>query len=139
MRPEGLGVIPAGGPAFSQEPSANEVRPWPWQLLQGTRTSSAQRLVLIKLQAAAGQGGGLLTYDGDTGRGVLMLEDVAPGAEYTVWLVRGSQRVQLGSLQTDADGFGTFVLPRPLPVEQPERIEVTGADSASSSVLTGTF
>ena len=78
-------------------------------------------------------------YDAETGRGVLMLQDMAPQTKYEVSLVSGSQRVDLGTLQTDADGFGTFVLPRPLPLEQPDRIEVTTAETPPNSVLSGTF
>jgi hypothetical protein len=69
-----------------------------------------------------------------------MLQDVdAPaGTVYGVWLVRGSEQIELGTLTLDADGFGTFVLLRPLPFEQPERIEVRPS-TPSAPVLSTDF
>jgi hypothetical protein len=134
--PTTSGVVPAAGALFHEEPSA-QVRPWPWDVLGGGTATSTQRL--FELQAASGPARGLLMYDVKTGRGVLMLLDMAPQTKYEVSLVSGSERADLGTLQTDADGFATFVLPRPSPLEQPERIEVTTAESPRNSVLSGTF
>jgi len=56
-----------------------------------------------------------------------------------VWLVSGGRRVELGRFPVEGDGFGSFVLPRPLPLTNPERIEVAPATGNTGSVLAANF
>ncbi|MDQ6669279.1 MAG: anti-sigma factor, partial [Chloroflexota bacterium] len=124
VRPDALGSV--GGPqsqfGSSDRPAAPPSITFPWQA-----PAASARLIELRSQSASERG--LLAFDAQTKRGVLLVEGVASGADYGVWLVQGPQRVQVGILSVEAGGVGSFVLPEPLPLERPERIEVapTGA------------
>jgi hypothetical protein len=99
---------------------------------------------LLDLRSASTSARGWLMYDAETHRGVLLVEGLTPadGTQLDVWLTEGSQRVQLGTLPIDPRGVATFVLPEPLPLEHPDRIEVTPHSPAatdSAPLLTGGF
>jgi hypothetical protein len=113
--------------------------PRSWSLPFGGPSSPSNRLV--ELRSSSGSGRGVLAYDTNTWRGVLLLQELGspPGTPYAVWLISGAQRAELGRFQVEGDGFGTFVLPQPLPLVNPERIEVAPASGESGSVLAATF
>ncbi len=140
VRPQDLSWLTPRQSAFGSESS----RPAVPGLLPGSG-AAAPSVRLLELRAASASGRGVLMYDTDTRRGVLLLEGVAAaaGSEYAVWLVQGSQHVQLGSLSVDARGVGTFVLPDPLPLDRPERIEltpvVTPGDASALPVFSAGF
>lgn len=133
VRPDALGLLGGGQAQFGPGPSDQAPQP-PAISLPGPLPGSAGRLV--ELRASSGAGRGLLAYDPQTRRGVLLLEDLpgsAAGSDYTVWLVQAAQRVQLGSLTPDAHGSATFALPDPLPLDRPERIEVVHSQPSPGS------
>lgn len=139
IRPEALGLVGAPQSQFGSSDQAPRVPSitLPWQA-----PASSSRL--IELRSGSMPGRALLAFDAETRRGVLLLEAVSAStsAEYGVWLVQGTQRIQLGSVSVDAQGVGTFVLPEPLPLDRPERIEVariTEASGAADGVLSAAF
>jgi len=92
---------------------------------------------LLDLRPPAGSARGVLMVDPDGTGGVLLVHDpgAPPGARYEVWLTRGADRVQVGALTLDTRGIGSYLLPDPLPLPHPQRIEVdpTGGGSPLSA------
>jgi hypothetical protein len=143
QRPDAFGFVTGGQSQLGPGGSGNGSAPPGLSIPGAPPTSSSDRL--IELSSSSGQGRGLLAYDTATRRGVLMLEGLPtrPGeTDYGVWLVQGTQRVRLGELTIDAQGVGTFVLPSPLPLDRPERLEVvqtSPAPGAAPIVVSGKF
>jgi hypothetical protein len=142
VRPEALDLI--GGRQAQLNPGPADQAPQPPAFsIPGQPFASANRL--LELRSSSETGRGLLAYDAHTRRGVLILEEVpssASGSEYSVQLVQAARRVELGSVTIDARGVGTFILPDPLPLDRPERIEVIQTrpePGAAPLVLAATF
>ena len=138
VRPDALTEL---SPARSLLAPGERARQAPSLPLPGSGPASSSRL--LELRPSAGPGHGLLAYDAETGRGVLLIEGMPPSPpEYGVWLSQGSQRVHLGDLSVDPRGVGVFVLPEPLPLQRPERIEVAPTSAPAGGgggVLAATF
>ncbi|MBV9356055.1 MAG: anti-sigma factor [Chloroflexi bacterium] len=120
VRPEALGGL---GPSRSGYGSSGEQAPaLPPIPIPGGQPSSAAHLIRL---TGDGQGVGWLAYDPATSRGVVMVEGQSPaGSTEAVWVTGDGQRVQVGTLPVNENGFGTFTLPDPLPVAHPSRLEV---------------
>jgi hypothetical protein len=143
LRPEALGVLTGRQSQFGPGP-LNQAPGQPGLNVPGLSNPAATDRLLV-LRPSAGDGRGLLAYDAQTRRGVLLLEGVPSatgGSQYTVWLIQGSQRVPLGTLGVDDRGVGAFVLPDPLPLDRPERIEIVQTSTspdATPVVLSADF
>ncbi|MGI9149168.1 MAG: hypothetical protein ACR2IK_21900 [Chloroflexota bacterium] len=140
IRPQDLNALVPRQSAFGASESGRPALP----SLLPNGGAAASSIRVLELHASSGSGRGLLMYAADTRRGVLLVEGLAApdGTEYAVSLTQGSQRVQLGSLTIDTRGVGTFVLPDPLPLDRPERIDVRLASQGgtdTSPALSATF
>ena len=121
VRPEALGGL--GSPRSGFGASGDQAPALPPIPLPGTQPNSTPRLIRL---TGDGPGVGWLAYDDRTGRGVLMVEGQGPaGSSESVWLTGDGQRLQIGTVLLNQDGFGTLALPDPLPVDHPSRVEVT--------------
>ena len=87
----------------------------------------------IALSAATSSGRGSLLFDPESGWGMLIAQHLEPMPadwEYHVWLVGDSQRAYIGSFKPDDRATGYLLLPDPLPIADPERIEITRGPAA---------
>ena len=140
LQPTALGLL---GAAEAQFGGADQDRRWPGVTLPW-QAPAARANRLIELGSASAPGRGLLAYDAQTKRGVLLLQglSLSSGADYAVWIGRGTQRVQLGTVSVDGRGVASFVLPDPLPLDDPEWIEVGpagGSPGAGGGTLSARF
>jgi hypothetical protein len=123
VRPEALGSIqPAVSGFGSTEPAWPKLVPLPGA---GEPAGPAR---VLELRSPTAPGAGLLVYDADSRRGALLARGLDPSAprRYSVWLTGDGRRAELGSFEIDDRGAGVFVLPDPLPVSEPRRIEMVG-------------
>jgi anti-sigma factor RsiW len=87
----------------------------------------------IALSPATGSGQAALMFDPERRWGMLIAQHLEPMPvdwAYHVWLVGGGQRLHVGSFTPDDQATGYLLLPDPLPIADPQRIEITRGPTA---------
>ena len=78
---------------------------------------------------------GILLVSHDGSRGVIMVSGMnppTPSTDYHVWLMRGRDKLWVGKISVDAQGWGTVSLQLPESIMAFEKVELTASDTAGA-------
>ncbi|PKB76801.1 MAG: hypothetical protein BZY85_02265, partial [SAR202 cluster bacterium MP-SAtl-SRR3965592-G1] len=78
---------------------------------------------------------GILLVSHDGSRGVIIVSGMnppTPSTDYHVWLMRGRDKLWVGKISVDAQGWGTVSLQLPESIMAFEKVELTASDTAGA-------